>query len=303
MELFFGNPFEPEKLPYSFWSTFEASLDKLDDQQINLFFGKDSQGLKGIKKSAINAQRILRKAFCDWIETIHIEEKETGYQFGDNCLFINFNYTDTLVKCFKVCEDNIYHIHGSASHRDSIIFGHATHPEYALAYMKELGGRLEGLFHVEEALYYLDKHVGDNYTKLCEFIALHEAMMDEVMFRMADDPYYHMSLEERMHLEMAAVRRRYWCEQQQRDEEEERKFFRKVKAEMKRRGVSISNEQKEKDQRQEKIQKCMDAPSWHISFYSDADRLRIEQVMKKAGCEKYELYDTIDDCISCFKLV
>ena len=130
VELFFGNPFHPEKLPHEFWHTFEVSLDRLDDQELNLYFGKTRAGLKGIRKSAKNAVRILRKAFCDWIETIKIDEKDGGYDFGDNCLFINFNYTDTLLKRFGVDERKEYHIHGEATDRESIIFGHASH-EYS----------------------------------------------------------------------------------------------------------------------------------------------------------------------------
>lgn len=384
VELFFGNPFEPDKLPHNFWSTFEASLDKLDDQQLNLFFGKDRRGLKGIKKSAINAQRILRKAFCDWIGTIEIEEKEKSYHFGDNCLFINFNYTDTLIKRFQVHEDYIYHIHGEATDKESIIFGHATHPEYALPILKRMGGRFEGLYYVEEALYYLDKHVEDNYTKLCEFFALHGAMMDEIqhvyvlghsigkadqeyfenlvratqdidddpeadlsveekryldnadaesilnlniqyaihhrervlgiqpipypelekidelMFQAATDPYYRMSLEQRMHLEMVAVRRRYWCEQQLRDEEEERKFFRKIRKALRKSGktTAIETEEDEKPVVDEQIRVF---PKWHISYYSKDDKKRIEEVMKEICCEDYELYGSIDDCLKAFK--
>lgn len=30
VELFYGNPYEPQKLPHNFWCDFEASLDKID---------------------------------------------------------------------------------------------------------------------------------------------------------------------------------------------------------------------------------------------------------------------------------
>lgn len=180
VELFYGDPFEPSRLPHSFWNTFESSLDKLDDQQLNYYFGKERAGLKGIKKGADNARRILRQAFCDWIATIDIERKDAGFRFGDNCLFINFNYTDTLIKRFGVKEDDEYHIHGEASDKESIIFGHATHPEYPLPQLYRMKGRFRGLFYIEEALYCADKHVEDNYIDLCMFLACHGTMVEDI---------------------------------------------------------------------------------------------------------------------------
>ena len=41
-----------------------------------------------------------------------------------------FNYTDTLLKRFGVKAVNEFHIHGMANEKESIIVGHATHPEY-----------------------------------------------------------------------------------------------------------------------------------------------------------------------------
>lgn len=40
---------------------------------------------------------------------------------------------------------------------------------------------------------------------------------------------------------------------------------------------------------------------WHISYYSEEDRKRIEEVMKKTGCNNYVLYNNIDECIKKFK--
>ena len=40
---------------------------------------------------------------------------------------------------------------------------------------------------------------------------------------------------------------------------------------------------------------------WHISYFSDEDKEQIEKVMKRAKCEKYELYQGIDACIKSFK--
>lgn len=41
---------------------------------------------------------------------------------------------------------------------------------------------------------------------------------------------------------------------------------------------------------------------WHISYYSDEDKLQIENVMQRAGCKRYELYKGIDKCIGEYKV-
>ena len=75
-------------------------MDKIDDQQINNFFGRE--GIRDIPKCADNVQRILKELFREWVMSIRISEKKSVYEFGDNVLFVNFNYTDTLLKRFGV---------------------------------------------------------------------------------------------------------------------------------------------------------------------------------------------------------
>ena len=65
-----------------------------------------------MQRSIKNASRILKEAFCGWIASIVIERQETSYHFGENCLFINFNYTDTLLKRFQIDPMDEFHIHG-----------------------------------------------------------------------------------------------------------------------------------------------------------------------------------------------
>ena len=40
---------------------------------------------------------------------------------------------------------------------------------------------------------------------------------------------------------------------------------------------------------------------WHISYFGDMDKKWKEIVMKELGCSNYELYPSIDDCISKWK--
>lgn len=180
VELIYGNPFEPGQLDDGFWNTFETSLDKLDAERLNLFFGKDRKDLCEMSKSIRDAGRIMREAFCNWIAEITIDNKDAGYRFGDNCLFINFNYTDTLRKRFKVKEENEYHIHGDAADKSSIVYGHSTHPQLPEEALYQFGGRFRGLYFVEKVLYETDKHVQDNIQFLCMFLAMHGVMAEEI---------------------------------------------------------------------------------------------------------------------------
>ncbi len=166
VELIYENPFEPRQLSDQFWNKFENSLNQLDAEKLNLFFGKDRKGLREMRKSIRDASRIMREAFCNWIGEITIDNEDASYRFGDNCLFINFNYTDTLQKHFNVREENEYHVHGEATDKDSIIFGHSTHPQLPEETLYQFGGRFRGLYFVEEILYETDKHVQDNIQSL-----------------------------------------------------------------------------------------------------------------------------------------
>lgn len=180
VELIYGDPFDPDYLDDDFWNTFEASLDKLDAARLNFFFDKDKKGLKMMAKSIANANRILREAFCGWISTIAVDIKDSGLRFGENCIFINFNYTDTLEKRFGIDEADIIHIHGEASDAESIVFGHSSHPQEPERFLYKLGGRFRGLFLVESVLYETDKHVKDNITGLCVELSLSGVFADNI---------------------------------------------------------------------------------------------------------------------------
>ncbi len=178
VELVYGDPFNPQKLPSEFFWAFETSLDKMDDQQLILYYGRNKKGIDQLKETVEQAQAILRRLFSGWILSLDITEADSEYQFKDDCFFVNFNYTDTLEKRFKVPQSSIYHIHGDAEHPDSIIFGHATHPETAFQELTEqrfMKSRFPGrglprykaLYAIEDALYRTDKHVADNIDHMC----------------------------------------------------------------------------------------------------------------------------------------
>lgn len=186
VELIYGNPFEPNILPSEFFWSFETSLDKLDDHQLNYFFGKSNKGIYNLQETIQSAQEILQEVFGNWIASINIECAETKYDFSDDCYFINFNYTKTLQKRFGVKDTNIYHIHGDAEDIESLVFGHATHPEMPFSELIEQkiiwnnSIRLRGLYLVENALYETDKHIQDNIDDLCEMMFLDGINIEEI---------------------------------------------------------------------------------------------------------------------------
>lgn len=172
VEMLYNDPFDPYYLDTDFWNTFEASLAKIDAERINLYYGKNSSDLKDIQKTSKDATRILKRAFADWVTSKEIESKDSGYAFLDNCMVVNFNYTDTVEKRFGVRAENDYHIHGEASDPESIIVGHSSHPEYPLEQLKHMGGRFRGLYYIEKILYETDKHVDDNFNLMACALAM-----------------------------------------------------------------------------------------------------------------------------------
>lgn len=180
VEIIYGDPFDPSELSDTFWGSFEASLSDVDAERINLFFGKEKSGLRAMKRSVKNASRILKEAFCGWIASITIDAKTPAYDFGDSCLFINFNYTDTLLKRFQIDSEDEFHIHGEASDKQSIVFGHSDHPQQPIEELARFGGRFQGLYLIEELLYETDKHVHENIFMLTAFLAVHGVNKEDI---------------------------------------------------------------------------------------------------------------------------
>lgn len=183
VELVYGNPFEANELGDEFWNVFEASMGRIDAQLLNLFFDKEENDLAWMEETVENARRILVKAFNDWIDTIDTKANETFYEFmrehdlkafefGDNCFFVNFNYTNTLEVRFNIDEDRVFHVHGQCYADDEVIFGHADHPQQPQHELQQYGGRFSGLYHIENMLYQTDKHVQNQIMELKFALAL-----------------------------------------------------------------------------------------------------------------------------------
>ena len=119
---------------------------------------------------------------------------------------------------------------------------------------------------------------------------------DELINMFMTDPYYHIDRDEQIILQSDAVRRRFWEEQDTRDKKVKREYLRLLGR--KNGGKRIPPEA-------DCLEKTKDASGaeWHISYYSEKDRKRIESVMKGMGCRNYRLYNSIDECIKVWKKV
>lgn len=388
-DLIYTNPFDPENLRENFFWTFEKSIANLDDQILNLYFGKSNRRLRKLQKTVEQAQLILKTAFSDWIRSISVPENFSSKKFTNDCYFINFNYTDVLEKCFNVNPDAINHIHGIASDPDSIIVGHASHPEYPFAelyeqrFLKPKSQRLKGLYCIETALYDTDKHVQDNIDCMCEFmvfdgvnienidniyvlghsfgepdfeyfefiakstkvgcnyndlsalwqvhhIGLDNLSKDELLENIRlnllyalhhrerelgkhDDLFAEYTLYEKMigldkqntytnelaEKSAKAVKKRFILEQAYRTRQvlEEICLFKHVENRIPEE-AECASVFKLADYIDGGHEKRKSNAKWHISYFSDSDKTRIENVMHKIGCQDYELISSIDECIS-----
>ena len=178
IELFYGflkdknisinNHDSTEILNAEFWSDFENNLFYLNDYYINLYFGKEKSDLRRMKRAIKKLRLLLTELFCQWIQSINVSEQKSEYNFKD-CLFINFNYTSTLQKRFRVDKLVDYHIHGSAENKKSIVFGHNNNENNILISLRKTAGRLKGLAQIAMAQFMLNKHPDIQIEKLLSF--------------------------------------------------------------------------------------------------------------------------------------
>lgn len=342
VEIIYGNPFRPNELEEEFWGTFETSLDDIDAERINAYFGKDARGLRKMRRSIRNANRILKEAFCSWIKEVHIESSEAQYNFEDNCLFINFNYTDTLIQRFGVKEEDEYHIHGEAKDKKSIIFGHASHPQLPESMLYKMGGRFRGLYFIEEILYYTDKHVEDNMQELCMFLAIHGSRAEDIKHIYVLG--HSMSLPDIQYFMFLADATKIPSKEEKKEEKEKNEYdemeelYQRIQYAINHTGYSQEDDEIEEEQKRAVIRrfqkeqksrnkeyekkftdmlgkKCKldinqnivttgtrkEDAVWHISYYSEKDKIWIEKIMELLGCKNVKLYPTIEECIHEFR--
>lgn len=97
----------------------------------------------------------LSESFTELAKTLSCDSTKPILELPDANLYISFNYTDTLEKVYGIPESKILYIHGKASRRDDLIFGHSkSHFE-----LEEEIKRKYGLFESES--FYVPGTFGD----------------------------------------------------------------------------------------------------------------------------------------------
>ncbi len=122
------------------WSKFEENLANLEKDTLMDFLSEyyDDTSDRGRNSMRIETDTLLslltkelRIEFSKFIlkaETRKIDKCKL-IPIDKNSQFLNFNYTDTLEKSYLISTNNIFYIHGVASHGEEIILGHATDPD------------------------------------------------------------------------------------------------------------------------------------------------------------------------------
>ena len=336
VELLYGDIFNLDELDSAFWNDFEHALGEINGEPVHAVFGKEKRNIRRLKQCIRNSQKILQKAFEGWTHSIEIEPKAEPYTFGENCLFINFNYTDTLEKRFGIPKEKIFHIHGKANTDSELIFGHAAHPQKPEPMLRQFGGRFAQLYLHETLLYETDKHCADHIRELILFLSMHGVMAEDIQhiyvlghgMGVVDFDYFQFLLQvttvqqveekklpqEEMNEEDAlALRVEYAVEHTGYGKQEVRSECAKA---------VYDKFQKEEEEKDKKLLKAIEkynsklpenaeytekqpmprtAPAqWHVSCFSKGDKDWIEHLFAACQFDNYKLYDSIPECLASF---
>ena len=71
-----------------------------------------------------SVREVLSLKFTEWVKTLDAVKLEKQIELPEACLYISFNYTDTLERVYGIEEYRIVYIHGKASRGDELIYGH-----------------------------------------------------------------------------------------------------------------------------------------------------------------------------------
>lgn len=130
------------------WSDFEETLAYLDTEQIvdecmdclQPYHAEDWSDAYHHDYQYEVQQRIslitdtLKKRFTEWILQLRLPNNANEHMVvvDKNATFINFNYTDTLERLYKVTPDQIFYIHNKAvDTKSTLILGHSRNPQNA----------------------------------------------------------------------------------------------------------------------------------------------------------------------------
>jgi len=128
------------------WADFEMNLKNVNVDEFAMFFGKEEDDVEELLEYVPNAKKYIAILFKDWLKSVIIYENMKYNLNKTENKFINFNYSETLQKCFNVNEDKVYYIHGAIHKDDVLIFGHNAKGKYTqedIDNATRMGGRLQ----------------------------------------------------------------------------------------------------------------------------------------------------------------
>ena len=116
------------------WNNFESSLSEINIPQLirDTPLKKSQTSIVGLPPSFSHpaswrldsVREALSLKFSEWVKTLDGVEIKKKNELPEACLYISFNYTNTLERVYGVEENRIVYIHGKASRDDELIYGH-----------------------------------------------------------------------------------------------------------------------------------------------------------------------------------
>ncbi len=122
------------------WSDFESALGSYNLEYIHKEFGPkkeqsevdydlQEQASVKIRPTLNNINILLKEWAIDRSNKIEISKETNKLQLPKESFYLSFNYTTVLEELYKIPENNVLHIHGSAMKpEDQLIVGHKTVP-------------------------------------------------------------------------------------------------------------------------------------------------------------------------------
>lgn len=127
------------------WSDFENALadldfeyileensDHLPDYASDKFRDSHLHAFPQVLEILVNDLTFkLYDAFKEFISNVALPNTIKGMELkiDTNALFLNFNYTDTLERYYRIKESQILYIHNKATSDNILVLGHATDPD------------------------------------------------------------------------------------------------------------------------------------------------------------------------------
>lgn len=116
------------------WNDFERSLSEINVPQLirDTPLEKSKTSIVGVPPSFSHpaswrldsVREAISLKFTEWVKTLDDVKIEKKIELPEACLYISFNYTDTLERVYGIEMNRIVYIHGKALRGDELIYGH-----------------------------------------------------------------------------------------------------------------------------------------------------------------------------------